>query len=92
LIAKREEIEQANQRRLDEYQQKIDEGKERVQELNERFGDWYYVISNDVYQKIHLSLDDIVKEKESEEDDSEEGAAASEGGNIGPPIEVQPQN
>jgi hypothetical protein len=63
IIAARKEIEKENQRRLDEYQAKIDEGKKHVAELNERFGDWYYVISDDVFKEIHLSLDDIVKKK-----------------------------
>ncbi|HID33565.1 MAG TPA: pyridoxal-phosphate dependent enzyme, partial [Anaerolineae bacterium] len=29
----------------------------RVKELNERFADWYYIISDEVYRKIHLSRD-----------------------------------
>jgi hypothetical protein len=33
-----------------------------VAELNARFADWYYVISEDVYKKIHLGRNDIVKE------------------------------
>ncbi len=32
-----------------------------MQELNERFGDWYYVIDNRVYQQIHLSRDDVIE-------------------------------
>jgi hypothetical protein len=39
-----------------------------VAELNQRFGDWYYVIANDVYKKIHLGLDDVITEKKSEEE------------------------
>jgi hypothetical protein len=71
IIAARKEIEKENQRRLDEYQAKIDEGKKHVAELNERFGDWYYVISDDVFKQIHLSLDDIVKKKgEGEKEDA----------------------
>jgi hypothetical protein len=33
-----------------------------VRELNGRFADWYYVISEDVYKKLHLSRSDIIKE------------------------------
>jgi hypothetical protein len=69
-IAKRKEIESENQRLLDAYQQKIEDGNKRVQELNERFGDWYYVISNEVYKKIHLGRAQLVKEKEKEDDKS----------------------
>ncbi len=66
LQAERERIERENKRKQDEYQRKLEEGKERVRELNDRFADWYYVISDEVYQKIHLSRDEIVKPKEEE--------------------------
>lgn len=35
----------------------------RVRELNIRFADWYYVIPEDEYKKIHLGRDDIFQEK-----------------------------
>jgi hypothetical protein len=63
IIAARKEIEQENQRRMDEYNAKIKAGQEKVAELNERFGDWYYVISNDVYQQVHLGLEKILHKK-----------------------------
>ncbi|HYW78066.1 MAG TPA: DUF4340 domain-containing protein, partial [Thermoguttaceae bacterium] len=52
--AERERIEKDNQRKQDEYDEKIEKGKKHVQELNDRFADWYYIIADDVYQKIHL--------------------------------------
>jgi len=67
LIAERKAIENENQRLLEEYQQKLDSAQERVQELNERFGDWYYVIDNRVYQQIHLSRDDVIKSTQEAE-------------------------
>ena len=63
----RERIEKENQRKQDEYDGRLTEGKEKVDELNARFADWYYIISNDEYNKIHLGRDDVVKEKEKEE-------------------------
>ncbi len=71
LIAERKAIENENQRLLEEYQQKLDSAQERVQELNERFGDWYYVIDNRVYQQIHLSRDDVIKSKQEAEAESD---------------------
>ena len=50
-------------REMDEYEEKITKGQERVKELNARFADWYYVIPDKVYQKIHLGRDKIVREK-----------------------------
>ncbi len=74
IIAERKLIETENQRRLDEYQSEIEAGKTRVKELNERFGDWYYVISNEVYKKIHLGLDQVIRKKESPENESNPAA------------------
>ena len=72
----RERIEKENQRKQEEYDEKLKKGKDRVKELNERFADWYYVISDEVYQKIHLSREDVVKKKEKEKADekTDEGA------------------
>ena len=62
-LGQRKTIEKENLRKLDEYNEKIKEGQEKVVELNDRFGDWYYVISNDVYKQIHLSRDDVIQKK-----------------------------
>ncbi|MDY0165266.1 MAG: DUF4340 domain-containing protein [Thermoguttaceae bacterium] len=72
LQAERERIERENKRKQDEYDRKIEDGKKKVQELNDRFADWYYVISDEVYKKIHLSRDEIVKPKEKKTDDDHE--------------------
>jgi hypothetical protein len=65
--AERDRIEKENKRKQDEYDQKVQKGQERVKELNERFADWYYIISDGVYKKIHLSRADIVKKKGANE-------------------------
>jgi len=65
----RERILKENQRKLDEYKEKRQKGEDRVQELNDRFADWYYVISEDVYKKIHLSRADVLKAKEVDENE-----------------------
>ena len=51
--------------------------RERVKELNSRFGDWYFEISDEVYQKIHLNKDQIIKT--TEKPDAEDSAEASGG-------------
>lgn len=72
-----EEIEQRNQRKQDEYDDKLAKAKERVAELNGRFGDWYYVISDEVYKKIALGRDELIVAKEAS--DEEEGPSEPEG-------------
>jgi hypothetical protein len=71
--AERERIEKENKRKQDEYDDKVKKGEGRVKELNARFADWYYVISDDVYQKIHLGRSQIVKKKEKKDEKAEAG-------------------
>lgn len=47
---------------------KIESGKQKVNDLNERFADWYYVISNDSFDKLRLSRADLIKPKEKPAD------------------------
>jgi hypothetical protein len=72
--AEKERIEKENQRKEDDYQRQVKEGKEHVQKLNARFADWYYVIEDSVYQKIHLGRAKIVKKKEKDKKDDKEHA------------------
>lgn len=76
--SERERIEKENKKKQDEYQEKIKKGEERVKELNGRFADWYYVIADDVYRKIHLGRKDIIKKKEKKEEEKKEDAKAEE--------------
>ncbi len=63
IAAERERIKKENQRRIDEAKEKRKKAEARVFELNARFADWYYVISEETYKKIHLSRADIIREK-----------------------------
>lgn len=77
MDAERQRIERDNQRKRDEYEERIRKGREQVDELNARFADWYYVISDATYQKIHLTRADIVKPKGADDPDA---AGAAHGG------------
>jgi hypothetical protein len=67
IEAQRQLVEKENKRRQEEYEAKLAAGKKHAEELNARFADWYYIISDDVYRKIRLSHDDIVKKKEKKD-------------------------
>jgi len=56
-------IKRDNRCKQEEYDQQIADGRKRVDELNARFAEWYYVISGDIYRKIHLSRDEIIVKK-----------------------------
>jgi hypothetical protein len=74
VIAQRKAIEKENQRKLDEYEKTLTKGRERVKELNDRFGDWYYVISNDVFKKVHLGREQVITVKQVAEGETPEAA------------------
>ncbi len=73
---KRAEIQKENDRKKTEYEESIKKSEEKVKELNARFADWYYIIDDAEYQKIHLGRDKIVKIKEKKEEKSAEGTDA----------------
>jgi hypothetical protein len=77
IIAERKRIETDNQRKLDQYQYKLRQGRETVEILNARFGDWYFIVSNDVFNKLRLSRDDVIVKKEAGESASGEVAPAT---------------
>lgn len=77
VIAERKQIEQENQRKLDEYQALVKKGQEEVKNLNLRFGDWYFVVDDDVFQKVRLSSDKVIKKKEKKAEDAAAPAGAA---------------
>lgn len=75
----RQKIEQANKLKQDEYDAKIKAGEEQKTKLNDRFADWYYVISDETYRKIKLNRADFVQvKKPAGEEAGEHGDHAHE--------------
>jgi hypothetical protein len=62
LELQRERILRENQRKKEEREEALNQAKQRVEMLNNRFADWYYVIAEDEYQKIHLGRNDLIRE------------------------------
>ena len=75
IVAEREAIEAENADKREQYEQLISAGQEEVTKLNNRFGDWYFVISNDVYKQIHVGRDQVIKKREKPAEVGAEGAA-----------------
>ena len=82
--AERKRIEEENKRKEDEYKKKVEAGEKRVKDLNGRFADWYFVISDKTYQKIHIGRDQLVKKKAAE-GEAEGTKPAATGGAKAPP-------
>ncbi len=56
----REQIAKENQRKIDDRKEKMDAARKRVLELNARFADWYYVVSDSVYKKLKISREQLI--------------------------------
>ena len=68
---RQEELEKAKQVARDKnetlrknYESQLETARKRVADLNARFADWYYVIADDVYRKIHLTREEMVNKAE----------------------------
>lgn len=67
----RAEVIAENERLQRQYEEKRQAAQAQVDALNEKFADWYFVISNDVYEQIHLSQDQIIEPKPAEDEDEQ---------------------
>jgi hypothetical protein len=69
IEAERERITKENQRKQDDHNEKLEAARNKVRELNYRFGDWYYVVSEDVFKKIRLTRAEAIQEKSTVEEE-----------------------
>ena len=74
-IEARRQVERENRRKQEAYDEQVAAGQKRVRELNARFADWYYIVSEDEFNKIHLTRESVIKATEATGDT--EGAAAA---------------
>jgi hypothetical protein len=75
LALRRKQIETENERKKKEYDEKVKKGEAKAQELNARFAEWYYVVSEETYKKIHLNRGDVIKKKAPEKKEDSADAA-----------------
>ena len=66
-LEERRRVEAENRRRQEQYDEQVKAAKKRVRDLNNRFADWYYVVSDKEYDKIHLGRDAMIQKKAAEE-------------------------
>jgi hypothetical protein len=62
-LEERRRVERENRRKEEEYDGKVKAAEKRVRELNSRFADWYYVVSDAEYGKIHLDRAGVIQAK-----------------------------
>ncbi|MEX2139808.1 MAG: DUF4340 domain-containing protein [Pirellulales bacterium] len=91
LALRRKRIETENERKQKEYDEKVNKGEARAQELNARFAEWYYVVSEATYRKIHLNRDDVIQKKVEEKNNDANGADSGAADPLGiPPLTIDP--
>jgi hypothetical protein len=66
-IEERRRVESENRRKQEDYDGQVKAAQKRVKELNARFADWYYVVSDAEYAKIHLGRGEVMQKKSAEE-------------------------
>ena len=81
-----------------DYDKKVKDGKAKESELNNRFEDWYYVVTDSSYDNLVFTRADVVKEKAKDNKTTPEappfGNLPGAGGNPvlpGPPISQEPK-
>ena len=65
---------------VEDRKEKAKEGQKRVDELNHRFADWYYVITEEDYKKLRRTREELAKSKAKPEE-----TEGTEPGASGPP-------
>jgi hypothetical protein len=58
-----EAVAKGNEDKRNEYETRLAEGQQKVNDLNARFANWYYVVSDKVYQQVRLQRTDMVGPK-----------------------------
>lgn len=77
-LENRRRVERENRRKQDDYDDKVKAAQKRVRELNGRFADWYYVVSDLEYTKIHLGRNSMVQKAEAKVVPADAAAPAGE--------------
>lgn len=56
---------------LEDYEKKLKEGRQKVERLNDRFADWYYVISSDSFDDLRPTRADLLQSKTDDDEQME---------------------
>ncbi|MFN9715915.1 MAG: DUF4340 domain-containing protein [Planctomycetota bacterium] len=63
LDAERERITKENQRKIDQRNDRLSLAKKKSAELNARFADWYYIVSDSEFKRLKIELQDLITAK-----------------------------
>ena len=57
------DVKAANEKKTKQYEAAVAKSKAKVEKLNKRFADWYYIIDDAEYKKIHVTPKDVIAKK-----------------------------
>ena len=63
LDAERERINKENQRKIDQRNDRLAVARKKSAELNARFADWYYIVSDAEFKRLKIELSDLITTK-----------------------------
>jgi hypothetical protein len=63
LEAERERITKENQRKIDQRNDRLAVAQKKSAELNARFADWYYIVSDSEFKRLKIELTDLITTK-----------------------------
>lgn len=75
---------------LKDYDAKVVKGNEAVQKLNERFANWYYVISAKSFETLRMSRKALIEPIEKPKEEGGKPTAPKKTGSIKPPVKKAP--
>jgi hypothetical protein len=84
LEATKEKITKENSRKVEDREEKLKKAKARVAELNRRFADWYYVVSEADFKRMRIPLNELIQPKATSGASGLPGAPGGFGGGAGP--------
>lgn len=80
------------EKQLKEYDDKVVKGNELVQKLNERFADWYYVISANSFETLRMSRKALIEPIEKPKEEAGKTGPANPLGHTPAPKPAVPAN
>ncbi len=88
--ALREEIEKQNALVRERYQRQVEQGQKLAQELNDRFSGWFYIINDELFEKIHLDRAELLVEAGSQPEEPATPAMRPGQGGFPPGFQLPP--
>jgi hypothetical protein len=61
------------------YEKKLTDQREKARELNERFANYYYLVSNESYEKLVFTAGELTQPKTAEKTEGETGTGSTSG-------------